>query len=60
MKFTVRLEDDAVGKIGDDTLKGQHAENFIGKKITVSLWDENGNILEKKGRLVEILEESDY
>jgi hypothetical protein len=58
--FTVRLEDDTIGTINDDTLDGQHADAFMGEIVNVHLHDENGNPIEVEGKLVEILEESDY
>lgn len=56
--FTVRLIDDTVGTINDNTLDGQSAECFIGELVNVHLNDENGNPIEVEGILVEILEES--
>jgi len=60
MKYTVRLNDDTVGTIDDDTLNGQNASEFIGEIVNVHLWDENGNPIEERGRLAEVLEESEY
>lgn len=58
-KFTVRLEDNTVGTICDDTLDGQHAEAFMGEIVNIHLHDENGNPIEVQGKLVEVLGESD-
>jgi hypothetical protein len=55
MKYTVRLDNDTVGTIDSDTLNGQSAENFIGETVTVHLYDENGNAIERDGKLVEVL-----
>jgi hypothetical protein len=60
MKYTVRLKNDIVGTIDSDTLGGQSANDFIGEVVMVKLYDENGNIIEVDGELVEILEESEY
>ncbi|OXS14892.1 hypothetical protein CGX12_11775 [Zobellella denitrificans] len=60
MIYTVLLADDTVGTIHSDTLDGQHASDFIGEVVNVHLHDENGNSIQKQGRLVEVLEESEY
>lgn len=60
MIYTVRLEDGTIGTINDDTLDGQHAEDFIGEIVNIHLHDENGNQIEVEGQLVEVLEESEY
>jgi hypothetical protein len=60
MKYTVRLNDNTIGTIDDNTIDGQHADAFIGELVNVHLHDENGNEIEKEGRLVEILEETGY
>ena len=60
MKFTVLLKDGTVGAINSDTLGEQHAKDFIGEVVNVHLSDENGNPIEVRGELVEVLEESEY
>lgn len=60
MKFTVALNDGTVGTVDSDTLDGQHADSFIGEVVRVKLHDENGNFIEREGRLVEVLVESAY
>jgi len=55
--YTVLLADDTVGTIYSDTLDGQAAEDFIGEIVNVHLHDENGNPIEREGRLVEVLGE---
>jgi hypothetical protein len=55
--YTVRLNDDTVGSINSDTLDGQSAYDFIGDTVRVKLHDENGNLLEIDGILIEILDE---
>ena len=60
MKYTVRLADNTIGTIDDNTIGGQHANAFIGEIINVHLHDENGNAIEKEGKLVEVLEEAGY
>ena len=55
--YTVLLADDTVGTIYSDTLDGQPAEDFIGEIVNVHLHDENGNPIEREGRLVEVLGE---
>jgi hypothetical protein len=53
--YTVLLDDDTVGTISSDTIDGQSAEGFIGEVMNVHLHDENGNPIERQGRLVEVL-----
>ena len=60
MIYTVALQDGTVGKINDNTLDGQSAEDFIGEIVNVHLHDENGNEIEVSGRLVEVLEVSEH
>lgn len=60
MKFTVLLKDGTVGTIDSDTIDGQHADAFVGEVVRVKLNDENGNLIEREGRLVEVMEESTY
>lgn len=60
MIYTVLLADDTVGTINSDTLDGQHAADFIGEVVNVHLHDENGSGIQVQGRLVEVLEESEY
>ena len=57
MKYTVRLDDGTVGTIDSDTLDGQSARDFIGERMTVRLYDENGNLIERDGLLVEVLDQ---
>lgn len=54
--YVVRLEDETGGTIHSDTLGGRPAEDFIGEIVNVHLYDQNGNPIEKRGRLVEVLE----
>ena len=56
--YTVLLEDDTVGDINSDTLDGQSAVAFIGEIVNVHLCDENGNEIERQGRLIEVLDET--
>lgn len=56
MEYKILLEDGTVGTVNDDTLDGQHPDAFTGEVINVHLHDENGNPIEKSGRLVEVLE----
>jgi hypothetical protein len=58
MKYTVRLSNETIGTINSDTLNGQSAHDFIGKKVNVRLHDENGNPIEQEGILIEVLESS--
>lgn len=60
MIYTVLLSNGTVGKINSDTLDGQSVEDFIGEVVNVHLSDENGNPIQAEGRLIEVLEESDY
>lgn len=53
--YTVLLDDDTVGTISSDTIDGQSAEAFVGEIVNVHLHDENGNPIERQGRLVEVL-----
>ena len=55
MQYTVRLADDTIGTINDDTLDGQDARMFIGEVVNVHMHDANGNYVEKSGRLVKVL-----
>jgi hypothetical protein len=57
--YTVLLEDETVGTISSDTFDGQHAADFIGEVVNVHLHDENGNPIEREGRLVEVLQEGE-
>jgi hypothetical protein len=56
-QFTVRLENETIGTYKD--IDDRHAESLIGKKVVVHLIDENGNPIERRGKLVEILEKND-
>ncbi|EKQ3696146.1 hypothetical protein QRC94_003853 [Vibrio vulnificus] len=60
MKFTVVLEDETVGYIDSKSLNGKHVDDCIGQVVKVHLHDENGNPIEASGRLVEVLEESEF
>ena len=60
MKYTVRLADDSTGTIESDTLNGQSAQDFIGEIVQVQSHDENGENITLTGKLVEVLEESEY
>ena len=57
MKYTVRLKDNTTGTIDDDTLEGQHPDNFIGERVNIHLHDENGNPIEVDGIMEKTLEE---
>jgi len=57
--YTVLLEDETIGTISSDTIDGQSADDFVGEVVTVRLHDENGNEIQKEGRLVEVLEEDE-
>lgn len=52
---TVVLENGTVGTIAADTIDYQDIDGFIGEIMTVKLHDENGNLIEQSGRLVEVL-----
>jgi hypothetical protein len=54
--YTVLLTDGTVGQIDDATLDGQHPSAFIGEEVLVKLNDENGNPIEVRGVLAEVLE----
>lgn len=63
MRYTVLIKDGTIGTIGtinNDTLGEQPANDLIGKVVNVHLSDENGNPIEVRGELVEVLEESEY
>ena len=60
MRYTVRLSNDTIGTIDSDTLNEQHVNNFMGEIVTVQLHDENGNNVSVIGKLVDVLEESEY
>ena len=55
MQYAVRLADDTIGIINDDTLDGQDARAFVGEIVNVHTWDEVGNHVERSGRLVKVL-----
>jgi len=57
--YTVVLADGTVGTIDSDTINGQHADDFIGDIVTVHLYDENGNTMERRGLLEEVIEEEE-
>jgi len=57
VKYTVKLEDGTTGIIDDDTLDGQHPDDFIGERVNIHLHDENGNNIEIDGIMEETLEE---
>lgn len=54
--YTVRLTDDTIGTINDNTLDGQHPSAFIGDEVNVHLHDENGSPIEVRGILAEVIE----
>lgn len=56
MKHNVVLDDGTVGTIDDDTVDHQDLNDFIGKRMTVHLQDENGESIEKDGILTEVLD----
>ena len=58
--YTVRLQDGTIGTMDDDSMDGQHADAYMGEIVQVQLHDENGCTIEKRGRLVEVLEETEY
>lgn len=58
--YTVLLANGAIGTISDDTLDGQSAEDFIGETVNVHLHDENGNPVEVRGILSEVVAVGDY
>jgi hypothetical protein len=57
--YTVVLADGTVGTIDSDTINGQHADDFIGDIVAVHLADENGNPMERRGLLEEVIEEKE-
>ena len=57
MKYTVRLEDGTTGTIDSNTIDGQNADDYMGEVVNVHLFDENGNPVEREGRLFEVLED---
>jgi hypothetical protein len=59
-QFTVRIENNTIGTIYSGDIDGRHAESLIGKNIVIHLIDENGNPIERRGNLVEVLEEIEY
>ena len=54
--YTVRLEDETIGTIDSNTIDGQHVSKFVGEIVTVHLHDENGNHVEREGRMAEVLQ----
>ena len=63
MKYEVAIIDQingeiTTGTIYGDALDGQHPELFIGEIVTVQTHDENGNVLQARGELSEVLEEA--
>jgi hypothetical protein len=60
MYYHVLLKDQTTGYINSDSLDGQHADAFIGERMTVHLHDENGNHIEKTGILIDVLDEVSY
>jgi hypothetical protein len=58
-QFTVRLENETIGTIYSKDIDDRNPESLIGKKVVVHLIDENGNPIERRGKLVEILEKND-
>ena len=57
MYYRVLLKDQTVGIINDDTLDGQHPDEFVGELVNVHLHDPNGFPIERQGTLVDVLEE---
>jgi len=55
--FTVRLTCGTIGTINEDTIDGQHADDFIGETVNVHLRDENGNPIEVEGAMAETIDE---
>jgi hypothetical protein len=55
MKAMIRLEDDTCGTVWDI-----EKEPEIGETVTVSLRDENGNLLEATGKVAEVLDSIGY
>ena len=64
MIFQVAIEDVnggiTTGEINSDTLDGQHADDFIGERMTIHAHDENGNEIEAYGVLVDVLDEREF
>jgi ribosomal protein S6E (S10) len=58
-QFTVRLENETIGTIYSKDIDDRKAESLIGKKVVVHLIDENGNPIERRGKLFEILEKNE-
>jgi hypothetical protein len=55
-QITVRLADDTVGAIDPYSIDGYTEQTIIGAVLNVHLHDENGNPIEKTGKIVEVLE----
>lgn len=53
--YTVLLVDGTVGTISEDRIDYYDIEYFIDEEVTIHLHDENGNEIEKRGQLVEVL-----
>ncbi len=56
MSIKVRLNDNTVGTIDPDSIEGYNENNIIGETLNVHLHDDNGNPIEKEGKIVEVLE----
>ena len=56
----VLLEDGTTGMIQDSSIDYQDPENFIGETMNVHLHDENGNPIEKEGKLVSVEYTTEY
>lgn len=53
--YKVKLSSGFIGTVSDDTLDGQHPSAFIGEELNVKGYDENGELVEECGILVEVL-----
>lgn len=53
--YEVKLSDGTVGTVCDSTLEGQHPSAFIGEELQIKTYDENGELVEVRGVLIEVL-----
>lgn len=58
-QYTVRLDCGTVGTVCDDTIDFQPIEAFMGEVVNVHLQDENGIMIERRGKLIEVLDTSE-
>jgi hypothetical protein len=58
--YTVLLASGTIGKIDSDCIDGQSACDFIGEEVNVHFHDKNGCDSEERGKLIEVLDESEY